>query len=148
MFMNCSVSLRRKIGRFSGMMTTTLRRPALATGARAGRHETVRTHSVPFRSTGEAWFWAMGALMARREGSSRIGAGIPRPCDPDDIVKSLDRLYCAGKIQLRHARVLRVWGERQAAPDAYHPGERAEFQLWHEALARLEWPLRVKGIVE
>jgi len=90
----------------------------------------------------------MGALLARREGSSRSGGGIPRPCDPDDIIKSLDRLYCAGKIQLRHARILRVWGERQVAPDFYHPGERAELQLWNEALVRLEWSLRIKGIVK
>lgn len=129
------------------MMTNTLRRPAVARAAYGGRHEAVCTHSVPFRSAGEAWFWAVGALLARREGSSRSGGGIPRPCDPDDIIKTLDRLYCAGKIQLRHARILRVWGERQVAPDLHHPGERAELQLWNEALARLEWSLRIKGIV-
>ena len=147
MFMICSKSAWREIGKFSKMTTNTLCRPAMARRTQAGRHETVRTLSVPFRSAAEAWFWTMGALLARREGSGRSSGGVPRPCDPDDVVKSLDRLYCAGKIQLRHARILRIWGERQTPPDASHPGERVEFELWNEALARLEWPLRIKGIV-
>ena len=128
------------------MTTNILCRPLIARGSQTGYRETVRTLTIPFRSAAEAWFWTMGALVARREGSGRGGRGIPRPCDPDDVVRSLDRLYCAGKIQLRHARILRVWGERQVAPDARHPGERVEFELWNEALARLEWPLRIKGI--
>ena len=101
-----------------------------------------------FRGAAEAWFWTMAALTARREGARRAGpAPIKRPCEPDDILKSLDKLYRSGRIDLAHARVLRAWGERGHAPDPTRLAERAEAALWQQALARLEWPLRVKGIV-
>jgi hypothetical protein len=104
--------------------------------------------AVPFGSAEQAWFWTMGALVARRD---RSGSGdrlrVPRPCDPDDVVKCLDQLYRRRRIDLEHARILRRWGERQVSPDPTRRGERADWQLWREALDRLEWPLRVKGIV-
>ncbi len=103
----------------------------------------------PFRSAEEAWFWTMAALAARREGTGH-GSGssrVIRPCDPDDILKCLDRLYRSRRIELVHARILRAWGERGCAPSAAHTSERGEWKLWREALDRLEWPLRVKGIV-
>ncbi|MBS7809513.1 hypothetical protein [Roseococcus pinisoli] len=102
-----------------------------------------------FTSAEEAWFWTMSALIARREGA-RIVAGkglAPRPCEPDDVVKCLDRLYRQRRIELAHARILRIWGERGTAPDPRHLRERGDFRLWREAMNRLEWPLRVKGIV-
>ena len=101
-----------------------------------------------FRSTAEAWFWTVAALTARREGARRSGpASVKRPCEPDDILKSLDNLYRSGRIDLAHARILRIWGERGHAPDPTRGAERVEADLWQQALARLEWPLRVKGIV-
>lgn len=103
----------------------------------------------PFGSAQEAWFWTMAALMARRDGA-RYTAGIgpvQRPCEPDDVVKCLDRLYRQRRIDLEHARILRVWGERQCPPSPGHTGQRYDWRLWREALERLEWPLRVKGIV-
>jgi hypothetical protein len=103
----------------------------------------------PFASAEEAWFWTMSALIARQDGA-RIVAGrgtAIRPCEPDDVVKCLDRLYRQRRIDLNHARVLRRWGERGSAPNPRYPTERADFQQWKEALSRLEWPLRVKGIV-
>lgn len=103
--------------------------------------------ATPFRSAEQAWHWAIAALLARREGTCRRGVGLVRPCDPDDIIRSLDQLYRGHRISLLHARVLRVWGERQSAPDAKYPSERTEARLWLEALERLEWPLRIKGIV-
>jgi hypothetical protein len=33
------------------------------------------------------------------------------------------------------------------APNPAHRLERCDWRLWHEALGRLEWLLRVKGIV-
>jgi hypothetical protein len=58
----------------------------------------------------------------------------------------LDRLYRNRCIELRHAHVLRVWGELQIAPDTrVRSGKDA--QLWREALGSLEGPLRAKGIV-
>lgn len=91
----------------------------------------------------------MAALTARREGA-RVVANrglVARPCEPDDVVKCLDQLYRRGRIDLAHARVLRHWGERGEAPSPHHPAEHAERQLWQEALSRLDWPLRLKGIV-
>jgi hypothetical protein len=105
--------------------------------------------ATPFRSAEEAWLWTMAALVARREGA-RVRAGIGRairPCEPDDVVKCLDQLYRRRRIDLVHARILRIWGERQAAPNPAFATERCDWRLWREALDRLEWMLRVKGIV-
>jgi hypothetical protein len=107
----------------------------------------VRTE--PFASAEDAWFWTMAALVARRDGA-RITAGkglTPRPCEPDDVIKCLDRLYRQRRIELAHARVMRLWGERGTAPCPRHLQERGDHRLWREAMNRLEWPLRVKGIV-
>ena len=109
-------------------------------GPRGGRTE-------PFRSAEQAWFWTMGALVARREGSHGSGLRTARPCDPDDVVKCLDQLYRRRRVDLVHARILRIWGERGMAPNPAYPLERGDWRLWREALDRLEWPLRVKGIV-
>jgi len=72
----------------------------------------------PFRSAEEAWFWTMAALMARREGARYTAnrGRFSRPCEPDDVVKCLDALYRRRRIDLVHARILRIWGERQAEP--------------------------------
>jgi hypothetical protein len=96
-----------------------------------------------------AWLWTMAALIARREGArfSAKKGSVARPCDPDDVVKCLDALYRQRRIDLAHARVLRIWGERQMAPGTSVAAERQDRKLWIEALERLEWPLRVKGIV-
>ena len=103
----------------------------------------------PFDTAEAAWLWTMAALIARREGARyTAGKGLAiRPGDPDDIVKCLDGLYRGKRIGLAHARVLRIWGERQIAPSAAVAAERADYRLWQEALDRLEWPLRIKGIV-
>ena len=103
---------------------------------------------VPFRNAEQAWFWTMAALLARHEGGSRPGGrGVPRPCEPDDVVRCLDGLYRTKRIALAHARVLRTWGERGMRPEAHRPAERTEAKLWAEAMTLLEWPLRVRGIV-
>jgi len=110
---------------------------------------TANTRPEPFRSADEAWFWTMAGLIARRDGARIVaGAGLtPRPCEPDDVIKCLDRLYRQRRIDLVHARILRIWGERGQAPDPRYPSEKGDWRLWREAMDRLEWPLRVKGIV-
>ncbi|MCR0984766.1 hypothetical protein [Roseomonas populi] len=103
----------------------------------------------PFISAEEAWFWTMAALVARRDGA-RIVSGrglVARPCEPDDVVKCLDRLYRQRRIDLAHARIMRIWGERGVSPDPTAPRERGDHRLWREAMERLDWPLRMKGIV-
>ena len=91
----------------------------------------------------------MAALTARREGARHATnkGRLPRPCYPDDVVKCLDTLYRQRRIDLAHARILRIWGERQIAPSPAVMAEAYDHRLWIEALQRLEWPLRIKGIV-
>jgi hypothetical protein len=120
-------------------------------GHRSAARETSRSQhrAQPFGSVEEAWFWTMSALRARRDGA-RYSAGlglIARPCEPDDVVRCLDGLYRRRRINLVHARILRVWGERQVPPNPAYATEGCDFRLWREALERLESPLRVKGII-
>ncbi len=56
-------------------------------------------------------------------------------------------LYRQRSIELLHARILRIWGERQAAPRADRMNQRSDYRLWHQALGQLEWALRARGIV-
>ena len=123
----------------------------MTTVANAGRApaRAAQTREQPFHSVEEAWFWTMAALIARRDGA-RIVSGaclVQRPCEPDDVVKCLDRLYRQRRIDLQHARILRIWGERGTAPDPRQPREQGDWRLWREAMQRMDWPLRVKGIV-
>lgn len=102
----------------------------------------------PFDTVEECWFWTMSSLMARRDGTGRpIPSPIKRPCDPDDVVKVLDRLYRQRKIDLQHARILRIWGERGIAPNPRFASERGDLRIWVEAITALYPPLRQKGIV-
>ena len=115
-----------------------------------GEPEPKPARSIPvekFRSAEQAWLWTMAALLARHAGASRPGGGVPRPCEPDDVILCLDGLYRRKRIDLAHARVLRTWGERGLPPDPRQPAERLEARLWAEAMDLLEWPLRVRGII-
>jgi hypothetical protein len=103
------------------------------------------TKPQPFRTAEGAWRWAFGLLQIRQDGGGAptgLGHG-SRPCEPDDVIKCLDRLYRARHITLDHARVLRVYAEKGTTPEP----QSGDGRLWEEALKRLEWPLRVKGIV-
>jgi len=101
----------------------------------------------PFEDVEQAWFWTMAALRARRDGASSGRGLVPRPCEPDDIIRCLDQLYRRRRIDLAHARILSLWGERQIAPGAGSASSH-DAALWQEALGRLDWLLRCKGIVE
>ena len=121
---------------------------ALAPPRAASRTPTLtRIQVEPFRDVEQAWFWTMAALRARHGGARSAAGTIKRPCDPDDVVKCLDQLYRNRRVDLGHARVLRIWGERQTAPDRNRASEHLDAVLWDEAMERLGWPLRVKGIV-
>lgn len=102
----------------------------------------------PFRSTQAAWLWCMRMLLARQDGAgAAFGTGGARICEPDDIVEALDRLYRQRRIDLAHARILRLYGERGYAPRRDIPKERGDERLWMEAIAALDAPLRARGIV-
>lgn len=86
--------------------------PAIASRSQpwAPRRTTPGRRPEPFRDAEEAWFWTMAALMARREGArytANQGRSL-RPCEPDDVVKCLDGLYRQRRIDLVHARVMRI----------------------------------------
>ncbi len=122
--------------------------PAAAT-RRSGPVLADLSRAEPFASAEEAWFWTMAALAARNAGARIVsGQGLKvRPCEPDDVIRCLDRLYRQRRIEIAHLRVLRRFGDLQRAPDPHHPADRTALVLWREAMSRLEWPLKMKGIV-
>lgn len=106
--------------------------------------------SVPFRDAEEAWFWFIAAQGARNDGA-RVMAGAalyPRPCEPLDILKAVDRLYRARRLLRDHLLVLRHYGRRFMPPDQRRIKEQQAYDLWIEALQRIETILEAKGIVE
>ncbi len=111
-----------------------------------------RPHSAggqPFASAEEAWLWTAAALTARRDGA-RISAGrgrVQRPCEPDDVVRCLDRLYTARQVTPAHARILRRWGERQQAPDPTNAAERADYVVWRDVMGLMAPSLRSRGLI-
>lgn len=105
--------------------------------------------TVPFDNVEEAWFWFIQAQQARVDGA-RFAAGqgaVHRPCEPLDILKTLDGLYRQRRVLMDHLLVLRHYGRRMMAPDPRRAKEARAHTLWHEALARLHPMLERKGIV-
>lgn len=105
--------------------------------------------TTPFDNAEEAWLWFILAQEARNEGA-RFVSGlslIPRPCEPSDILKVLERLYRNRRLLMDHILVLRHYGKRQMPPDPRRTKEVRAFSLWKEALERLEPVLVTKDIV-
>ena len=106
--------------------------------------------SVPFKSAEEAWFWFIAAQAARQDGA-RFSSGLallPRPCEPLDILRILDRLYRNRRLLRDHLLVLRHYGRRHMAPDSRRIKEMRAHTLWTEALERMEQVMVGKGIVQ
>ena len=105
--------------------------------------------AVPFSSVEEAWFWFIQAQAARNDGARfSMGQGlVPRPCEPLDILKALDRLYRTRRLLIDHLMVLRHYGRRLMPPDKRRAKEARAAAIWAEALARIEPVLVRKGIV-
>ena len=105
--------------------------------------------TVPFNAAVAAWFWFIKAQEAKNDGA-RYTSGmalLPRPCEPTDFLKILDRLY-RNRILLRdHLLVLRHYGRRQMAPDNRRVKEAIAYKLWCEAFDRIEPVLIDKKIV-
>jgi len=92
---------------------------------------------VPFVSVEAAWFRAVRALQPGQAAAPWVG----------DVVKCMDTLYRSRRIELLHARILRIWGLRGVAPNPARMRERSDWRIWREAMERLDAPLRAKGIV-
>lgn len=108
-----------------------------------------KQQEVPFTSVEEAWFWFVAAQRAKEDGA-RIKAGqalYPRPCEPSDIYKVINRLYMTRVLIMDHFKVLRHYGERQYAPDFRRIKEQRAHTLWKEAMRKIEPVLIRKGIV-
>lgn len=105
--------------------------------------------TVPF-STGEAaWFWALPAYLAKRQGA-RVVAGlgeVPRPCEPADVVNVVLRLVRRRRLAAGHLRVLVEHGSIGTPPDGFRAAGRQAVRLWAEAFDAAEKPFRLKGIV-
>lgn len=108
-----------------------------------------RGNITPFESAEAAWFWFIQANQARIEGA-RIAVGlsdIPRPCEPIDILKILDKLHRNRVLIMDHFLVLRHYGRRMLPPDPRRMREVRAFRLWREALYQMEVVMIRKGIV-
>lgn len=104
----------------------------------------------PFASAEEAWFWSVQAQDAKAAGA-RVVAGrglVQRPCEPDDVVRAVDRLYRQRQLARDHLHVLVHYGRRLSAPDPERSREGRASDLWREAFDRIRPVLRDKGIVQ
>lgn len=105
--------------------------------------------TTPFDSATDAWFWFIQAQQARIDGARfmRGASLIARPCEPIDILQTLDRLYRQRQLQMDHLLVLRHYGRRMLPPDPRRPKEVRAYKLWVEALGKLSEKLEEKGII-
>lgn len=107
-------------------------------------------NTTPFDSVEEAWFWFVQAQLAKESGA-RITMGqsvTPRPCEPIDVLRVLDRLYRQRRLLMDHVHVLKHYGLRQMAPDPERVREMRANMLWKEAMLRMAPVLIRKGIVK
>jgi hypothetical protein len=112
-------------------------------------HPLSKQDPIAFATAEEAWFWGMQCFAARADGA-RYRAGLSamaRPCEPDDLLVSLETLVRGGRLRAAHVRALFAFGRRLAAPDPRRGEEAQAARLWDEALDRLTTPWRRKGIV-
>lgn len=104
---------------------------------------------IPFSNAAEAWFWAVQAQIAKAEGA-RIVAGlgvVRRPCEPGDIIRTVDRLYRRRLLSRDHLHVLVHYGRRMEAPASERWREQRAASLWEDAFAAITPALVDKGIV-
>lgn len=105
--------------------------------------------AIPFTSAEEAWFWFIQAHKAKQDGARfSYGQGLaPRPCEPLDILKVVDRLYRNRRLLWDHVLVLNHYGKRMMAPDPERVKEMRASTLWDQAFERITEILEKKGIV-
>lgn len=105
--------------------------------------------TVPFETAECAWFWFIQAQQARNDGARIVMglADVPRPCEPLDILKVVERLYRNRILIMDHLMILRHYGRRMMPPDARRVREMRAHKIWSEAFAHIAPILERKGIV-
>ncbi len=105
---------------------------------------------IPFNTAEEAWFWFICWVEARQEGATYTRnhrAEVPRPCEPMDILRILERLHRNRRLLWAHLKVLNHYGRRRCAPEEQRLKERDATKLWREAMKELDVVLQRRGIV-
>lgn len=112
----------------------------------APRHQNERK-TVPFANAAEAWFWFIQAQAAANDGARASGGLVPRPCEPLDILKILDRLVRHRCLVRDHLIVMRHYGRRLMPPDPRRAHEARADRIWREAMGFLEEAMLRKGFI-
>ncbi len=92
--------------------------------------------TTAFKTPEEVWFWC-----SKKSSCSPIA----RPCERQDILKVVERLYRQRRLRMDHLRVLVFYGARQSRPDIGRMTERRAFYLWREAMNALSAILEQQG---
>jgi hypothetical protein len=102
-----------------------------------------------FDNSQDAWFWFMQANEAKRVGakcSPGLGA-VSRPCEPEDIMNIVNKLYRQRSLLIDHVRILAHYGKKLCAPNDDRYREKKAVTLWREAMAKIEPVFIKKGII-
>lgn len=102
----------------------------------------------PFATVAEAWIWAAQLQAKAAEGGKRgAGSGMPRPCEPGDIIAAAIRLHRARWLSQEQMQVLTHYGVLGRAPWPDSVFEQGHALTWDRALDRLAPVLQRRGIV-
>ena len=103
-----------------------------------------------FNNTQEAWFWFMQANEAKRVGAKcSPGLGVvSRPCEPEDIMNIINKLYRQRSLLIDHVRILAHYGKKLCAPNSDRYREKKAVTLWKEAMSKIEPVFLNKGIIK
>ena len=103
----------------------------------------------PFDAPETVWFWYVACLTATLEGARAVAGrgGGARPCEPADILATVETLARRRILRAGHVRALFRYGKRGAPPDPRCPEETGDARLWADALDRLATLWRAKGIL-
>ena len=103
---------------------------------------------TPFETAESAWFWFVEAYNIAQSGATlrRSAGSVQRPCEPVDIINIVARLFKQHQLTKNHLRVLTNYGQQQIRPDPINPKQQRDFQLWAQAMRRLEPIFIRKGI--
>lgn len=105
---------------------------------------------VLFDNAQEAWFWFMQANEAKIVGAKCLSgeAKTSRPCEPEDIMNIVHRLYKQRSLLMDHVRILAHYGKRLSAPDKNRYREKKAYTIWKDAFSKIEPILINKGIIK